>query len=115
MAEIDGIEDRCSRIAAALGARKGDEIGLLRTARVLKGLHGELRRVVWDHARCEGRTYQTACASYALDAMEKDLRRVLLEYSTLQHMELHDHLTSAVMESLKAIDLLARHPTPATA
>jgi hypothetical protein len=100
------LDSRCVRLAGVINAPGRDEVTLLRTARALKVVHGHLRQATWARTRLEGRTERTAQAQEALDAMEQDLRRVLIDYSRLGQPELHKYLTRALDRSRATLELL---------
>lgn len=106
MIDATQIGSRCVRIAGTLDARAQDEITLLRTARSLKVIHGHLKLAMRTRVRTEGRTQCTIRAEAALEAMEQDLRRVLIDYSTMRRPQLHGHLVHALHQSRETLNLL---------
>jgi hypothetical protein len=106
MIDSSQLDSRCVRLAGVLNAPASDEVTLLRTARALKVVHGHLRQATWARTRLEGQTEQTAQAQETLDAMEQDLRRVLIDYSRLARPELHMCLTRALHRSRATLELL---------
>lgn len=100
------IERRCTGLAGTLHNGVRDEIVLLRMARTLKRIYGELQRELWARARREGWTHDTAQAEAALEGVEHDLRRVLLEHHSLQPQEMNEHLQHAVGNALDAVEKL---------
>jgi hypothetical protein len=97
---------RCVRLAGVLNAPASDEVTLLRTARALKVVHGHLTQAMWACTRTEGRTQRTTRAQAALDEIEQDLRRVLIDYSRLDQPRLHMYLTHALNQSRETLELL---------
>jgi hypothetical protein len=106
MIDTSQLDSRCIRLAGVLNAPASDEVTLLRTARALKVVHGHLRRATWARTRDEGQTHQTAQAQETLDAMEQDLRRVLIDYSRLAQPQLHMYLTRALDRSRATLEIL---------
>jgi hypothetical protein len=106
MIDMSQIGTRCVRIAGTLGARAQDEITLLRTARSLKVIHGHLTLAMRTRVRAEGRTQSTIRAEAALEAMEHDLRRVLIDYASMRRPQLHGHLVHALNRSQETLSLL---------
>lgn len=106
MIDTTQIGSRCVRIAGALDARAQDEVTLLRTARSLKVIHGHLQQATRTRVRTQGRTQCTVRAEAALDAMEQDLRRVLIDYSTMRRPQLHNYLMHALDQSRETLRLL---------
>jgi hypothetical protein len=100
------LDSRCIRLAGVVNAPGSDEVTLLRTARALKVVHSHLRRAAWARTRLEGQTERTAQAQETLDAMEQDLRRVLIDYARLARPQLHMHLTHALDHSRATLELL---------
>lgn len=107
MAGLAQIETRCFHIAKTVGSACSDEIVLLRAARIMKRIHTDLRRAVWERVRMEGWTESTTRAEVLLDAIEQDLRRLLLDYPSLCRSELRDHLVRLTDEFFQTLDLLA--------
>ncbi|GAC1472688.1 MAG: hypothetical protein PVSMB7_25610 [Chloroflexota bacterium] len=106
------LERRCHRIAEDVALDRGNEVALLRDARVLKSVHGRLTLALRHWIRDSGRSEATAEVEASLTAMEQDLRRVLLEYPSLRESQLFDHLMRAVTGSLETLDLLENAMVP---
>lgn len=114
MVELSQIGPRCMRLAGTLSHNLIDDVTMLRAARSLKGVHHELQQVARGYARNEGWTYEAAMLQASLDAMERDLRSVLLEYPSQNGREMRQKLHHAVDQALEAFDILST-PTPAPA
>lgn len=97
---------RCTRIAQMVEAPVRDQTILLRAARMLKALHGDLSRSVWQHARVAGRTAAGADATQSLETAEQHLRRALLEYASLPPAELRELVAQALRELVQTMELL---------
>lgn len=106
MPNATDLEIRCVRIAKALRAPAHDEITMLRTARALKGIHAHLKRLVWESVKLHGWTADLKRCQHMLDLLERDLRRVLLEYSSLRGRQMYDLLSRATARSIATLDLL---------
>ena len=100
------ISMRCTRIAQMVDAPVRDQTILLRAARMLKALHGDLTRAAWQHVRLAGRTASGAEATQSLTSAEQYLRRALLEYALLPPAELRDLVARALAELRHSADLL---------
>jgi hypothetical protein len=112
MTEHERIASRCTRVAQMVDAPVRDQTILLRAARMLKLLHGDLTRSAWQQTRQAGRTAAGAEATQALASAERHLRRALLEYGSLAPTELRDLVARALGELVRVRELLE---TPARA
>src|SRR5579884_839560 len=100
------IENRCGRLARAIDAHDADEVALLRAARCMKGVHRDLRRAAWAHGTQASAGPTAASAGVALDAAERDLRRVLLDHASLRTWQMRDYLIHALDRCFETLDLL---------
>jgi len=91
-------------LVGTLDYADGDEIRMLRTARMLKLANRDLKTAVQQQVRREGRTPRGIIAETALDAMERHLRQVLLGRVSLD--QLREHLACAVDCSFDALEAL---------
>ena len=106
MIDTSQIVSRCARLGYTLDARAHDEVTLLRTARALKVVHSHLKQAAWTCTRAEGHTPRTVRVEAALDAMEQDLRKVLIDYASLRKPQLHSYLVHALNQSRETLTLL---------
>ncbi|HEX8918827.1 MAG TPA: hypothetical protein VF898_10000 [Chloroflexota bacterium] len=106
MIQTSRIGSRCLKVAETLDTRAADEIAVLRTARVLKNIHSELQRALWETRKTAGHTDQTDQAEVALESMEQDLRRALLGYPALRGPLLRENVVRALDQSFTILDLL---------
>jgi hypothetical protein len=106
MSDISRIEQSCIRLAKIMDAQDGDEIVLLRAARTLKRLHGDLRRAVWTHARENGEAGDVSQAGVGLCDVERDLRSVLLAHPAVETQQIRQHLRHALEQSFETLDML---------
>lgn len=97
---------RCTRVAQMVDAPVRDQTILLRAARMLKALHGDLTQSVWQHARGAGWTPNGAEATGSLNNAEQYLRRALLEYGSLPPAELRELVAGALAEVRRVLALL---------
>src|SRR5690242_4123812 len=101
MVETQQIRLRCDRVAVTLGAPRMDSVELLRTARILKGVYEDLRRVMWASARLQGASLAGSAVDKRLDGIEQELRFVLLDYFALPGSQLREHVAHALDQSLQ--------------
>lgn len=106
MIATDHIETRCVRVAHTLQAPGADQVALLRSARILKGVHEDLRRAVWERSGRDSRTELSQRAMRALDGVEDDLRTVLLEYAGMPARQMRSYLEDALDRVLDALEML---------
>jgi hypothetical protein len=97
---------QCTRVERTLDASMNGEIELLRSARVLRRIHGNLRGALTLYARRHGWTREAAEVQGVLDTIESDLRHVLLGYPHVRDRELRARIRHACDQSLAAIQLL---------
>jgi hypothetical protein len=100
------IASRCTRVAQMVDAPVRDQTILLRAARMLKLLHGDLTTSAWQQTRQSGRTPAGAEATQTLASVEQHLRRALLEYGSLAPAELRDLVARALGELVRVRELL---------
>lgn len=106
MLDLDRIGTRCSRITETLDVKAGDPVGLLRTARILKNVHSDLKQLLWQQSKRTGWTEGIAQTQLALELTERDLRLVLLEYESMSSVEVCECLRKACDQFQLAIDVL---------
>lgn len=106
MNEITHIEESCARLARIVDTRDCDEIVLLRAARTLKRIHGDLQRAVWTWAREKGEVTALARAQAGLSDVEHDLRSVLLAHPAVGAHQIRQHLRHALDQSFETLDTL---------
>jgi hypothetical protein len=103
---MNRLEQRCARLARTLDARENDEVVLLRAARILKKVHADLRIALWASTREVGRTPEIGLAEATLTAIERDLRRVLLDYPALPERYIRQRLSAALNQAFDTLELL---------
>jgi hypothetical protein len=106
MVEPAQLQRRCVQFASALELYDVDEVALLRTARRLKHVHADLTDLLDTRVEKYGWTPRHTEARVVIVGMERELRRVLLDYQILDRRSVRSHLTAAVEKSLLALDLL---------
>ncbi len=104
--DMSHLESRCTKIAVILKVEGHNEIAMLRTARRLKSIHTQLEHSLRDYTRSEGPSSRTVRVERCLEAMERDIRHVLLNYLSLNEHEVHEHLTHALDHSRQTLSLL---------
>lgn len=112
MMDMSVLESRCTKIAIILKVEGHNEIAMLRTARRLKGIHTHLEQSLRDYTRTEGRSALTVRVERCLEAMERDIRHVLLNYLSLDEHEVHERLAHALDHSRQTLSLLDSPPSP---
>lgn len=106
-ADLERMYVQCTRVERTLDAAMNGEIELLRAARVLRRIHGNLRGALTLHVRQHGWTQQAVEVQPTLDLIESDLRHVLLGYPQVRNQEIRSRIRQACDHSLAAIGLLA--------
>lgn len=106
MVEPAQLQRRCVQFASALELYDADEVALLRTARRLKHVHAELTDLLTTRVAKHGSTPRHTEARVVVVGMERELRRVLLDYQILDRHSVRSHLAAAVQKSLLALELL---------
>src|ERR1700736_6000898 len=104
--ETSRIESRCAKMTLTLDRAMTDDITLLRTARALKSIHGDLRHGLWACISEHGPSGATAALESSLVAMERYLRCVLLEYPSQKPQEMRRCVRGAVDQAQRAVEIL---------
>jgi len=106
MMDMSRLESRCTKIAVILKVEGQNEIAMLRTARRLKSIHAYLEHSLRDYTRAHGRSPLTIRVERSLEAMERDIRNVLLNYLSLDEQEVRNCLVHALDHSRQTLSLL---------
>jgi hypothetical protein len=112
MNSLPRIEHKCASAERHLRYAQGDEIELLRAARILNGARIILDLTLRQRAQVIGWTPDLSESAALLADVEGHLRRVLLDSFSLTPDEVREAVERAAEQSRAALELVQEEPPP---